>query len=346
MGTSQFRLIRFLVLPIFAVVFTITGYVICFTDEYGRQFVTDKPMTMYIDIAISAIYTVFCSELSLRLFIKLQRWFPIETRPRMLIITHICISSFLWIEMFTISQLLIHGYDTIEKIFILKQNILFAFVVAIGMNATYIGMALFQRWRAGIEEAETLKRANLEAQNIALKQQIDPHFLFNSLNTLITLIEEEPQYAMQFVKELSNVYRYVLQCKDHTTVYLADEIEFAKAYSYLLELRFGESFSIDFSVSLSAQARELPPLVVQLCVENTIKHNIVSRQNPLSVKVYDDGDMLVISNNIQRKRRIPASTNIGLTTIRHRYSMLTEVQIVIHELETEFTIMLPLLTAR
>jgi two-component system, LytTR family, sensor kinase len=341
--TSQFRLIRFVLLPIFAIVYASVGYIICLTDEYGRQIFTDKPLIIVIDIAVSTVYTVFCSELSLWLFIRLQRWFPIETRPRMLIVIHIFLIAFLWTEMFTVSQLLIHGDDTKEKIFILKQNILFALVVAIAMNAIQIGMALFQRWKAGIEEAEDLKRANIEAQNLALKQQIDPHFLFNSLNTLTALIEEEPQYATQFVKELSNVYRYVLQSKDHITVSVAEEISFAKAYSYLLELRFGQNFHVDFSISEYAQTRALPPLVVQLCLENAIKHNIVSREKPLFLSITDTDGMLVITNTLQRKKYALASTNIGLNTIRYRYSLLTETAIKIQETDTEFSIELPLL---
>lgn len=343
MLTSQFRFIRFVVLPTFAIIFTSVGYIICLTDEYGKQFFIEKPFTIFIDITTSAIYTVFCSELSLRLFIRLQRWFPIETRPRMLIVTHICISAFLWIEMFTISQILIHGFDTKEKIFILKQNILFALIVAIGMNAIHIGMALFQRWKAGIEEAEDLKRANIEAQNLSLKQQIDPHFLFNSLNTLTALIEEEPNLATQYVKELSNVYRYVLQSKDNTTVNLADEISFAKAYAYLLELRFGENLQIHFCISENAQMRTLPPLVVQLCLENAVKHNIISRQNPLVINIMDAGGMLIVTNTLQRKRNTSASTHFGLNAIRHRYSLLTETDIHIIETATDFSVTVPLL---
>jgi LytS/YehU family sensor histidine kinase len=197
-----------------------------------------------------------------------------------------------------------------------------------------------------MEEAENLKRANIEAQNTALKQQIDPHFLFNSLNTLTALIEEEHHHATQFVKELSNVYRYVLQSKDQTIVSLEEEISFAKAYSYLFELRFCENIHFDYSISDIAATRGIPPLVVQLCIENAVKHNIISRHKPLLITITDDENgMLVISNTLQRKRNVPVSTKIGLSTIRHRYSLISPIPVQIVETENQFIVRLPLFFA-
>lgn len=340
---DKYRFLRFGLLPIAAIFFTSLGYFIAYTDDYGRQFCTSNPYKTMLDILLPWVYTVICSEASLRIFIWLQRYFPIETRLRTLIIAHLGLSSFIWMDVFVLSQILIFGYDTSEKVYMIKTNILFALVIAIGMNAILVGMALFDRWKKQIQETEDLKRVSLEAQNEALKQQIDPHFLFNSLNTLTALIEEEPHLATKFVKELSNVYRYVLQRKDSELVALDDEIEFVRAYLYLHELRFGDNIRIDINTKHIDDNAGLPPLALQMCIENAIKHNIISKHQPLTINITAQGEYITIRNSLQQKRNTVISTQVGLKNIQHRYSLLTEKKIEVCSENNHFVVKLPLI---
>ncbi|TAE22189.1 MAG: histidine kinase [Candidatus Kapaibacterium sp.] len=340
---EQFRFIRFILIPALTLTFTSLGYMLSMTDAYGQQFILMSPLTMVIDICSSVVYTLICSEISLRLFVWLQQHFPIETKLRKLIITHLFLTSFLWIAVFTVSQLLLVGFDTREKIFLIKTNILFALVVAIGMNAMQVGMLLFERWKEQTQETEELKRVSLEAQNEALKQQIDPHFLFNSLNTLTALIEEEPRLATKFVKELSNVYRYVLQSKDTSLIPLDDELTFIRAYLYLHELRFGDNLRVSIDTAEASENLGLPPLALQLCVENAVKHNIISKRQPLSLRIHATGNSITVSNALQIKRTPLTSTNLGLQNIRHRYSLLTSIPVEVQQSEHTFSVTLPLL---
>lgn len=340
----QFPWLRFFWIPFVAFVFSTLNWTISLTDTFASQYIESIRSKIPFDILLSLFYTVLCSEVSLLIFTRLQKWFPIEHRLKTLIMLHVVLSSLLWMEMFTITQVLLYGFDTSLKIYFFKQNLLSAVMIALFMNIVHIGMILFHRWKEAHTEAEDLKRSSLEAQNAALKQQIDPHFLFNSLNTLAALIEEEPKAAVRFVQQLSNVYRYVLQSKNHATVTLAEELAFVRAYSYLHELRFGENFHVMIDVPDSAESLVLPPLVVQLCIENAVKHNVVSRQKPLHITVSVEGIMLRVTNNLQRKRNVPASTQVGLSAIQHRYSLLTETPVVITETVTEFMVELPLLS--
>jgi sensor histidine kinase YesM len=343
MINTQFRFIRFVLLPLSAMVFSTLGYVISLTDDYGRQFVSHEPYRIVIDITSSIVYTLICSEISLRLFLWLQRFFSLETRLRMLILVHLLLTAFIWIVVFTVSQILLFGYDSSEKIFMIKSNILFALIVAIGINSVLVGMGLFERWKLQIQETENAKRVSLEAQNAALQQQIDPHFLFNSLNTLTALIEEEPLLATKFVKELSNVYRYVLQSKDHELVLLQSEIDFIKAYTYLHELRFGENLHVIFHLENAPDNVGLPPLSLQMCIENAVKHNVISKRQPLTIRITAHADTILIENSLQPKRNLPTSTKVGLDNIRRRYALLTDREVHISNSAQSFEVRLPLL---
>ena len=341
---TQFRYLRFVIVPLATLFFVSLGYIISLTDDYGRQFVSQNPARIVVDILSSVLYTLFCAEISLRLFRWLQTYFPIETEMNKLIFTHLLLTAFVWVDVFTLSQILIYGYDTSEKMFMIKSNILFALTVTIGMNAVQVGMVLFERWKKQIEETEIAKRGSLEAQNEALKQQIDPHFLFNSLNTLTALIEEEPKLATRFVKELSNVYRYVLQSKDSSVVSLEEELAFLRAYSTLLELRFGANFSVRIDTSAMPNQMGVPPLALQMCIENAVKHNIVSREYPLAIEVVVVPSFVKITNKFQPKRNVGTSTGLGLDNLRHRYSLLTDEQILIEQYEQDFCVTLPIVS--
>lgn len=189
-----------------------------------------------------------------------------------------------------------------------------------------------------------LERENLQARYELLKSQLSPHFLFNTLSTLITLIEEDQVAAVHYVEELSRVYRYLLQTRDKKLVPLKTELNFVKSYAFLIKKRFGQNINITFAVTDIYYTHMIPPLSIQLLIENAVKHNIISSKKPLNIHVGVNHDnYLVVKNNLQKKRIFEAPTKVGLSNLAHRYEFFTDRQMVIHSDETHFVVKLPLL---
>lgn len=178
----------------------------------------------------------------------------------------------------------------------------------------------------------------------SLKNQIDPHFLFNSLNVLSSLIEENPDNAQRFTTSLSKIYRYVLEQKDKELVSVAEELSFAKTYMNLLKMRFENSLFYELPEGLSNPEAKVVPLSLQLLLENTVKHNVVSEQRPLHIRIIDKGDYLVIQNDFQKKEVLQDRQGVGLQNIINRYSIITSRKVLIEQNEKEFSVSIPILT--
>jgi LytS/YehU family sensor histidine kinase len=194
-----------------------------------------------------------------------------------------------------------------------------------------------------IREKEMLKRESLQAQLNALKTQVNPHFLFNNLNTLCSIIPENPKQAVDFVQELSKVYRYILEVKDEKSISVRDEIKVLQAYAFLLKTRFGNNFNLDISITEQEMEYKIVPFSLQLLVENAIKHNVVSADKPLKIFVHTEDGNLLVSNNLQKKNQIVESTGIGLNNIRNRYKLLTDKLVAVKETALQFTVSIPLI---
>ena len=197
--------------------------------------------------------------------------------------------------------------------------------------------------RHSVEEKEMLKRESVSAQLNALRTQVNPHFLFNNLNTLSSIIPEDPQQAVDFVQQLSKVYRHILEVKDEKSIPLKDELDVLKAYAFLLQTRFGHNIEIDINVADEKLQKRIVPLSLQLLMENAIKHNIVSADKPLKIEVYAENGSLVVSNNLQKKNQLHESTGIGLDNIRNRYKLLGDKTVQVTESGSNFTVSIPLL---
>ncbi|TRO66716.1 2TM domain-containing protein [Christiangramia sabulilitoris] len=178
----------------------------------------------------------------------------------------------------------------------------------------------------------------------ALKNQLDPHFLFNSLNVLASLIDENSDQAQRFTTSLSKVYRYVLEHKDKVLVSVHEELKFAKTYMKLLEMRFENSIYFDSPDEFSNEEAKVVPLSLQLLLENTIKHNIVSESKPLRIKIYEAEGYLVVENNFQKKEVLSNRKGVGLQNIVNRYNEVTERKVLIEQTEEIFRVKLPVLT--
>jgi hypothetical protein len=209
--------------------------------------------------------------------------------------------------------------------------------------AVYESVFFMHQLRHSVEETENLKRESLKAQLDALRTQVNPHFLFNNLNTLCSIIPENPKQATEFVQQLSKVYRHILEVRDEKTIPLQDELEVLKAYAFLLQTRFGGNLEVDIDVPADKLQKKIVPLSLQILMENAIKHNIVSIDKPLKIEVFAKNGTLVVNNNLQKKNQISESTGIGLENIRNRYSLLGNKTVDVQEANGNFTVSIPLI---
>lgn len=193
-------------------------------------------------------------------------------------------------------------------------------------------------------EEQTIVAKTETAKFETLKSQIDPHFLFNSLNVLTSLIGENPKQAERFTTKLSQVYRYVLEQKNKDIVSLDEELRFAKTYMELLKMRFEDALTYDIPERSSNPDYKIIPLSLQLLLENTIKHNAVSEENPLRVEIREDNGYLVVTNNYNPKTSLDRGTKVGLKNIEDRYELITLKRVAIENTGKEFRVALPLLS--
>lgn len=217
---------------------------------------------------------------------------------------------------------------------------IFCTIMIIGI---YESIYFMNELKKSVEEKETLKRESLKAQLNALRTQVNPHFLFNNLNTLTALIPDTPNQAIEFVQQLSKVYRHILEVQDEKSIPLKDELDVLKAYGFLLKTRFGNNLDIDIDVPDEKLQQKIVPLSLQLLMENAIKHNIVSSAKPLKIKVFAENGHLLVSNNLQVKNQMIESTGIGLENIRNRYKLLSDDEVKVDESGESFTVSIPLI---
>ena len=229
---------------------------------------------------------------------------------------------------------------------VVKDALIILIIIFVFYQAVYIGLYFFHQWEKSVRESEKLKQENLHSQLHALQNQTSPHFLFNSLNVLTSLIEENPTTAVVFVKRLSEVYRYVLQKTEQHLVELRDEINFINSYLYLQQQRFGNNLITKIDIPPLSLDYYIAPYTLQILFENAIKHNIVSTEKPLSVLLSVDQNNLIVENNIQPKISLVPTTGLGLKNIKNRYKILSDKNIQIINQNGIFRVIIPLLKNR
>jgi len=199
------------------------------------------------------------------------------------------------------------------------------------------------------KEREELKKAHLQSQLDSLKTQVNPHFLFNSLNTLLSLISVSPARAEAFVLELSSVYRYLLQANEKEMATLEQELKFAHSYFHLLKTRYDEGIELELNVDNKFMNYVLPSLTLQLLLENAVKHNVISSSNPLKISVYTkiqndtNNVFLIVQNNLQRKTHAVLSNQMGLNNILTKFKLMNREDVLITDSDSCFTVSLPLI---
>ena len=199
------------------------------------------------------------------------------------------------------------------------------------------------------EKAELLvQTAKMEKEQVMahfeiLKSQINPHFLFNSMNILSSLIPKSPKMAVKFTSQFSKVFRKLLENNEEVIIPLQQELDFIKSFLFLQKMRFDKSLEIELKIEKSKLDKAIPPFGLQLLIENAIKHNIISEEQPLKITISNEGDYLQVENNLQLRGSEAESTGIGLKNLKARYNLLTDMPVVIEQTDTAFTAKIPLI---
>lgn len=219
-------------------------------------------------------------------------------------------------------------------------------ICVVFITHTYETVFLIRSWETDRIKGEQLEKQRIQAELEALRNQIDPHFIFNSLNTLSHLIEQDSGKARQFNDHLADVYRYILSNKDRNLVLLKEEIGFLKNYFELLRIRFGNAVRLDLELESGDPNRFLlPPISLQVLLENAIKHNDFSDQHPLILRIWREGETIRASNERRPKRNQRFSSKVGLKNLGERYRVVTEKEISAMQVNGRFEVTLPILRA-
>ncbi len=301
-------------------------------------------LNVFVSYFISLVFTFVYWEGNRQIWRRLIDKYPHyhQTQKRLILLVLYCI---LFTFFSTVALEKIAYWLTLEVCFqnkILKGFFQALIPLSICMLA-YESVYFFESWKENIKKAESLARENIQSQLDSLKNQLDPHFLFNSMNTLASLIDEKNINAQKYLEMLSDVYRYVLMSKEKNTVSLEEEMAFLDAYVYLNKVRYRDNLIIEKDISTSAFKWLVAPLSLQMLVENAIKHNVVSKERPLTIKITNDSDYISIENNIQEKKIFEKSTKVGLLNIINRYNLLSDKKVEIINTIKHFKVKIPLL---
>lgn len=216
-------------------------------------------------------------------------------------------------------------------------------VFLMGLIGIPLTINFFKQWQVALLNAEHYKQEKLKADYRVLQNQVNPHFLFNSLNVLISEIKHNPNTAVEFTRKLSKVYRYVLQSKNHDLIALSKELDFIDSYIFLHKVRIGDA--LDYSVNISEEIvhMQIPPLTLQILIENAIKHNVANEENKLKISIASNEDNeLIVSNNLQAIENAD-STYTGLSNLSKRFELLKQNGFSYGEQEEKFVVCIPLI---
>ncbi|NWJ51501.1 MAG: histidine kinase [Bacteroidetes bacterium] len=296
-------------------------------------------------IMVSLLFSTICWIGCRQIVFTLWRVFPWDKRP----ILHLCFevpAIFAYVSFLNLVIIWWIFVFVIHKEFVMTtqiwQNIFISNLVAFFVTALHEGVFFYLQWRHNIKRSEDLEKSTYEAQYENLRSQVNPHFLFNSLNTLAAQVEDNPG-AVSFVENLSDFLRYSLSNTGRELVPLCEELNMIGKYKYLQQTRFGQNLEIEMDVPEENQHMYVAPLALQMLVENAIKHNIISKDKPLKIKIFmSNNNYLSVENNLQKKIEPGRSTGIGLKNIINRYQYLTIKKVIVIESSTKYKVSVPL----
>jgi two-component system, LytTR family, sensor kinase len=349
---SRIGLSAFVLFTVYAINFILNPY----ASVWKELFICNKP-ELALDLSISFLFCWLIIEASIRIAKWLERFLPWTRSPflRFVVQTLLIVASTLFL-LFVQGQIYEWIFDdmplTQQELLETWQFFVAVIIVSLFVSAIHTGHYLLNRWKASISEAKDLQLKAMELKEIAmqselqsLKMQLDPHFMFNNFSTLSELINEDRETATRFLKNLSHVYRYMVQNLKKDIISLSDEVAFVKAYCYLIHIRHADNVQIVFDLNEECLDMYIPPISLQLLVENAIKHNIATQELPLIITIRsNDRQVIKVCNNLQRIPSAFPATGIGLKNITNRYRILSEELLpVIEETSTRFCVTLALL---
>jgi len=242
------------------------------------------------------------------------------------------------------TSLVIVGMIRLYSFFLVGStaSVIFSLIVTLLISLFLHSRVFLLSWREAAKDAEKLQKESVIAKYESLKNQVNPHFLFNSLNALTNLVYEDQEKAVKFIKQLSEVYRYVLDTRSREVVDMNEELQFLESYLFLQKIRFGGNLKIE--INITTLKSKVAPLALQMLIENAIKHNVVSSENPLVVRIIEHDGFIRVENNLQKKMSLDKdSSKLGLENICKRYEFLSDKKVEIVKSDNKFTVTLPVI---
>ncbi len=299
------------------------------------------------DFIISIIITILVWEGNLRIDAFINLKFPWVEKPCKRIFIHILYSLPYSVLAIYLPMLGFHIYvcqiTTENDGLLMFTSLIIGLLITIIIMTFEISTQFFYNWKNTLIEVEKYKTESAQAQLQNLKNQIDPHFLFNNMSILSSLVYKDAGKAADFINQLSKVYRYLLDNRNNELVTLDNELTFIKSYTYLLQIRFDKSIAFDFNVSPQLLTYYILPMSLQMLVENAIKHNEVSEDYPLKISITGNTNELIITNNLQLRSNNEPHSKTGLQNIKDRYAYYTNKKMEIIKSSNSFIVKIPLL---
>jgi two-component system, LytTR family, sensor kinase len=322
----------FLIIPLVGIV--IAGI---FLISYGITDLAQSAKYVIHGIIMTAGLWLGC----MMIVVYLWRKFPWEESPGKHLVLEVILILAYTSGFSYILYLLEREYWDLPEVDNMRMEIFITFLITFLVTAIHESVFFYQQWKYNFSRSVRLEKDNLEARYEALRTQINPHFLFNSLNGLATMVEGNKP-AVEYVQNLSGLLRYMLKSGERELVPLSEEMEITRSYINLQMNRFTGSLIVKTEVPEELSNHVLPPLTLQMLVENCIKHNVISRERPLTINIKAEHDSIQVINNLQLKSGV-TSTGQGLKNIKGRYSFFTKREVVINEGNGFFSVIIPLL---
>src|SRR5574343_47396 len=290
----------------------------------------------------SILITIFIWEGNLMLDDFLEKRYPWSLKPALRIFVQLSVITIYSASLMFVTMLLFNAFvceiPFNERGLFLSISITIGLLVSLILMAVETGLFFFREWKESLVQVEKYKTESAQANLENLKNQVNPHFLFNKLSVLSSLVYKDQEKAVDFINQLSKVYRYLLNNKSNELISLEEELKFISSYAYLLNIRYSPNLTIDMQISEDKKKLLLPPLTIQLLLENVIKHNEISSDSPLLIELKSSEKSLVISNKINRRISAEPSSKTGLKNIQKRYSYFTDLPILVNETESIFKV--------
>ena len=312
---------------------------------------TWKILHLY-DFFISISITILVWEGNLRIDHWLNKKYPWIARPGKRILVHLLLSIgysaiTIFIAAFLFNcysnELPFNGGDFIRVTLIILGVLVLMSVILLSLE---ISAQFFRHWKNSLVEIEKYRAESLQAQLQNLKNQINPHFLFNNMSVLSSLVYKDQDKAVEFISQLSKVYRYLLDNDNSELVTVEEELVFIRSYIFLLQIRFDKNLMIRLDVNKEYLSWLIPPMALQILIENAIKHNEVSSERPLAITIRSQENKLFVSNNLQLRPQHGQSSQTGLKNIKARYRFFTEIPVEVIQNNESFMVSIPILSSK